>query len=104
MAPLGPAEEAFLLELNPIGHALRVGGVSVALLGTTTAPQLVLDLNPNRHGPRLVDHVVNEADVIFRLALHRLCLEMRSLCFRPLCPWLTKNMPLALSISRKYTY
>ncbi len=40
------------------------GGAFVALLGTATAPQLVLDIAPNRHGPRLVDHVVDEADVI----------------------------------------
>ena len=63
MAPLGPAEEALLLELNLVGHALRVGGASVALLSTATAPQLVLDLAPNRRGPWLVDHVVDDADV-----------------------------------------
>jgi hypothetical protein len=34
------------------------------LLGTATAPQLLLDSNPNRHGPRLVDHAFDEADVI----------------------------------------
>ncbi len=64
MAPLGPAEEALLLGLNLPRHALRVGGVSVAPLGTATAPQLVLYVTPNRHGPRLVDHVFDEADVI----------------------------------------
>jgi hypothetical protein len=30
----------------------------VALLGAATAPQLILDLIPNRHGPRLVDHLL----------------------------------------------
>ena len=64
MAPPGPAEEALLLGLSLVGHALRVGGASVALLGTATAPQLVLDVTPNRHGPTLVDHVVDEADII----------------------------------------
>jgi hypothetical protein len=42
VAPLGPAEEALLLGLNLAGNALRVGGASV-VLGTATAPQLVLD-------------------------------------------------------------
>ena len=46
MAPLGPAEEAILLELNLVGHALKVGGASVVLLSTATAPQRVLDLTP----------------------------------------------------------
>jgi hypothetical protein len=58
VAPLGPAEEALLLELNLVGHALRVGGASVALLSTAAAPQLVLDLTPNGHGPRLVNHLL----------------------------------------------
>ncbi len=39
-----PKEEALLLGLNLVGHALRVEGASVALLGTATAPQLVLDV------------------------------------------------------------
>ena len=43
VAPLGPVEEVLLLGLNLVGHALRVGGASVVLLGTSTAPQLVLD-------------------------------------------------------------
>ena len=30
----------------------------MALLSTATAPQLVLDLTPNGHGPRLVDHLL----------------------------------------------
>ncbi len=58
VAPLGPAEEVLFLGLNLVGHALRVGGASVALLSTATAPQLVLDLTPNGHGPRLVDHFI----------------------------------------------
>ncbi len=58
VAPPGPAEEALLLGLSFVGHALRVGGASVALLGTATAPQLVLDLTPNGHGPRTVDHLL----------------------------------------------
>jgi hypothetical protein len=58
VAPLGPAEEAILLELSLVGHALRVGGASVALLSTATAPQLALDLTPNGHGPRLQDHLL----------------------------------------------
>jgi hypothetical protein len=64
VAPLGPAEKALLLGLNLVGHSLRVGGASVVLLGTSTAPQLVPDYTPNRHGPRLVDNVAGEADVI----------------------------------------
>jgi hypothetical protein len=58
VAPLGLAEEALLLELNLVGHALRVGVASVALLSTATAPQLALDLTPNGHGPRLVYHIL----------------------------------------------
>jgi hypothetical protein len=48
------ASGTLLLELNLVGHALRVGRASVALLRAATAPQLVLDLtpNPNGHGPR----------------------------------------------------
>ena len=30
----------------------------MALLSTVSAPQLVLDLTPNGHGPRLVDHLL----------------------------------------------
>ena len=30
----------------------------MALLSTATAPQLALDLTPNGHGPRLVDHLL----------------------------------------------
>ncbi len=67
VAPLGPAEEALLLELNLVGHALRVGGASVAMLSTTTAPQLALDLTPNGLGPRLIDHLLGLSLVGFSL-------------------------------------
>jgi hypothetical protein len=49
---------------EPCRARLESRGTSVVLLGTATAPQLVLDLAPNQHGPGLVDHVVDEADVI----------------------------------------
>ena len=58
MAPPGPAEEALLLGLSLVGHALSVGGASVALLGTATGLQLALELTLNGHGPRLVDHLL----------------------------------------------
>ncbi len=65
MAPLGPVEEALLLELNLVGHALRVEEASVGLLSTATAPQLALDLTPNGHGPRLVYHLLGLSFVRF---------------------------------------
>jgi hypothetical protein len=53
VAPPGPAEEALLLGPSLAGHALGFGGASVALLGTATAFQLVLDLTPIDMAPGL---------------------------------------------------
>ncbi len=57
------ASGALLLGLNLVGHALRVLGVPVALLGTATALQLVLEMAPDRRDLGLVDNVVDEADI-----------------------------------------
>ena len=57
------ASGALHQRLSFVGHALRVGGASVALLGTAIALQLVLGVAPNRHDLWLVVHVVGEADV-----------------------------------------
>ncbi len=82
VAPPGPAEEALVPRLNLAGQALRVGGVSVALLGTATAPQLALDVTPNRHGPRLVDHVVDEVITqLFTRSIFLMSRDRKPLCF-----------------------
>jgi hypothetical protein len=53
VAPLGLAEETFLLELSLVGHALRVGGASVALLSNATVPHYNFSL---RFTPKKCKH------------------------------------------------